>query len=58
MSEFLAWKKRNDRYFDIGDASSESFQWPWPRDSPMDLVETSYFGFSVPEARVHAQIYH
>jgi hypothetical protein len=58
MSEFLAWKKSEDRYFGTGDATAEYFHKPWPADAPHNLVETSYFGFSIPEEKINCEIYH
>jgi hypothetical protein len=57
MAEFLAWKS-DSALFGTGDESSERFHRPWPDDAPMELVETSYFGFSIPEAGINAEIYH
>jgi hypothetical protein len=58
MTEFLAWKKSPDRYFGVGKAADEFFHKPWPGDAPRELIETSYFGFSIPEHQINAEIYH
>ena len=58
MSEFLAWKKNYGEYFGIGKEQDEYFHKPWPKNSPKELIETSYFGFNIPEAGINAEIYH
>src|SRR6185295_467202 len=58
MSEFLAWKKSDKAYFGRGDSSAEFFHRPWPSDAPAELVETSYFGFNIPEENINGEIYH
>lgn len=57
MTEFLAWKK-SEGYFGKGVPADERFHKPWPADAPYELIETSYFGFSIPEADINAEIYH
>lgn len=58
MAEFLAWKAMPSAYFGSGDAAIERLQRPWPADAPFDLVETSYFGFCIPEHGIDCEIYH
>ena len=58
MSEFMAWKREVGRYFGDFDSSIERFQKPWPADATFELVETSYFGFNIPDANINGEIYH
>lgn len=58
MTEFLAWKKTDKAFFGHGSAGDEEFHKPWPPNAPPELIETSYFGFSIPEANINATIYH
>lgn len=58
MPEFFAWRPSGDGYFGEGDDSAESFQKPWPHDISYKVVETSYFGFSIPEHQINGEIYH
>lgn len=58
MAEFLAWKATPSKFFGSGDAAIEKLQRPWPDAAPFDLVETSYFGFSIPEHDIDCEIYH
>ena len=58
MAEFLAWKAMPSTYFGTGDASIEKLQRPWPAAAPFDLVETSYYGFCIPEHGIDCEIYH
>jgi hypothetical protein len=58
MAEFLGWKADPSRYFGTPDTTFEKLRKPWPDDAPYDLVETSYFGFSIPEEKIHCEIYH
>jgi hypothetical protein len=58
MAEFLAWKSDPTRFFGEVDSTFEKLRKPWPADAPIELVETSYFGFSIPEEHIHCEIYH
>jgi hypothetical protein len=58
MTEFLAWKKTNSRYFGDVIKGAENYQKPWDSSSPDNLVETSYFGFSIPDEKINCEIYH
>lgn len=58
MTEFLAWKKSESAYFGAGSASDERYHKPWPSEAPKELIETSYFGFNIPEHQINAEIYH
>lgn len=58
MSEFLAWKADSSRYFGTPEPTFEVLRKPWPENAPFDLVETSYFGFSIPEENLHCEVYH
>ena len=58
MSRWFAWKSGNTSYFGKNDESVEKFQKPWNFDMGLELVETSYFGFCVPEANIACDIYH
>ncbi|MET0986170.1 MAG: hypothetical protein ABW034_12270 [Steroidobacteraceae bacterium] len=58
MSEFLAWKADPSRYFGVSDPTFEKLRKPLPKNAPYELVETSYFGFSIPEEKIHCEIYH
>lgn len=58
MPEFLAWKPHPSQYFGTPEASCEQLRRPWPDDAPDELVETSYFGFSIPDEDIHCEIYH
>lgn len=57
MAEFMAWKA-SSAYFGGGSANCEKLQRPWPEDIGFEHVETSYFGFCVPEADINGEIYH
>jgi len=54
--EMLAYKT-SQKYFGDATADIEKFQ-RVPADAPNDVVETSYFGFSIPEEGINAEIYH
>jgi hypothetical protein len=58
MSEFLAWKADPSKYFGCEVPGFEKLRKPWPESAPFDLVETSYYGFSIPEENIHCEIYH
>jgi hypothetical protein len=58
VSEFLAWKKTRDAYFGTRPLNCERLQKPWPINAPHNLVETSYFGFNIPEENINGEIYH
>ena len=58
MAEFLAWKADPNRFFGAPDPDCEKLRKPWPDDAPFELVETSYFGFSIPEESIHCEVYH
>ncbi|HKT73851.1 MAG TPA: hypothetical protein VJQ47_13250 [Steroidobacteraceae bacterium] len=58
MAEFLAWKSSPDKYFGDHGEEIEKLRLPLPKDAPFDLVETSYFGFYIPEAALVCQIYY
>ena len=55
--EFLAHGPRGDQYFADPDSGFERFQ-PWPKEAGIELVETSYFGFNIPEANLDCRIHH
>lgn len=57
MAEFLGWKPSTTQYFGKGDDSLERLRKPWPADAPWNLVETSYFGFAIPEHNIDCEIY-
>jgi hypothetical protein len=57
MTEYLAWKSSSE-YFGSGTADIEHLRKPWPQDATHELVETSYFGFYIPEENLNCQIYH
>lgn len=44
-------------YFGTFDAHCEEFQ-PWASEAGYELIETSYFGFSIPEAGINGEVYH
>ena len=55
--EMLAYKTAKTDYFAPPEPAFERFQ-PWPADATHELVETSYFGFNIPEEGINAEIYH
>jgi hypothetical protein len=55
--EMLAYKTDKSKYFAPPLAEFERFQ-KWPADATFELVETSYFGFNIPEHQINAEIYH
>lgn len=55
--EFLAYGAPGARHFAEPDPGFERFQ-PWPKEAGFELVETSYFGFNIPEANINCEIYH
>ncbi len=57
MTEYLAWKASETEYFGNFDESSEELKKPWPKDAPYNLVETSYYGFAIPEHGINCEIY-
>jgi len=57
MSNFLAWKRVRDQFFGEGTGDIEKLQRPWPPDAPYELIETSYFGFAIPEHKINCEIY-
>jgi hypothetical protein len=56
MADFLGWKPSAE-FFGKGDSSLEHLRRPWPANAPFDLVETSYFGFAIPEHNIDCEIY-
>ena len=58
MVDFLGWKADPSRYFGNPEPTFERLRKPWPDDAPVDLVETSYFGFSIPEEHINCEVYH
>ena len=54
----MAWKPDNSRYFGDEDKTIETLRRPWPSDATYELVETSYFGFNIPEENINGEIYH
>jgi len=58
MAEFLAWKADPSKQFGKEIQGFEKLRKPWPKDAPFNLVETSYYGFSIPEVDIHCEIYH
>lgn len=58
MADFLAWTADPGRYFGVADPSFDKLRKPLPKNAPHELVETSYFGFSIPEEKIHCEIYH
>jgi len=55
--DLLAYKTAPANTFAPAHPDLESFQ-KWPEGAPFDLVETSYFGFCIPEHKIQAEIYH
>jgi len=57
VSNFLAWKRVDGQFFGEGSHSIEKLQKPWPPEASYELIETSYFGFSIPEHKINCEIY-
>jgi hypothetical protein len=55
--EFEAWKRIEGKYFGKIDPECERAR-PPAADAPYELVETSYYGFHIPEAGLNGEIYH
>ncbi len=55
--EVLAWRHLESGYFASADPAFERFQ-KWPDDASFELIETSYFGFNIPEEQLNCEIYH
>lgn len=55
--EFLVDGVPGNKHFAEPDPGFERFQ-PWPKEAGFDLVETSYFGFNIPQANINCEIHH
>lgn len=55
--EFQSYSSAQNADFGEPDPAFEHFQ-HWPKDASFELVETSYFGFNIPEEQINAEIYH
>ena len=55
--EFLAYGSPGTKHFAEPDSGFERFQ-PWPKEAGFELVETSYFGFNIPQHNINCEIYH
>jgi hypothetical protein len=59
MADFLAWTGALASQFDAVDASIEFYRPARSPDvDPYEWIETSYFGFSIPESGINAEIYY
>src|SRR5262245_27845442 len=58
MAEYMAWKHSESGYYGPADVSTERLQRPFPAAATYELIETSYFGFNIPEERINCEIYH
>jgi hypothetical protein len=55
--EFMAYSSAQNADFAAPHADFERFQ-PLPPQASFEHVETSYFGFNIPQERINAEIYH
>jgi hypothetical protein len=55
--KFMAYNTTNNDRFAEPSPEFERFQ-PWPKEAGFELVETSYFGFNIPEENINGEIYH
>src|SRR5262245_38486477 len=55
--DFNAYAKGAERYFTSPPANVERFQ-SLTQDATFEAIETSYFGFNIPEHGINGQIYH
>jgi hypothetical protein len=55
--EFEAWKRIESEYFGKVDPDCEKMK-PLRPDAPYEVVETSYYGFHIPQAGLNGEIYH
>lgn len=55
--EYFAYSTDQNKNFAPPDPGFERFQ-PWPAEAGFELVETSYFGFNIPQEKINCEIYH
>lgn len=57
MADYLAWKAGTGAYFGEADPALEKFAPVAADQSTYEHIETSYFGFSIPEENINGNIY-
>ena len=55
--KYFGYNSDGNNHFGEADPGFERFQ-PWPKEAGFELVETSYFGFNIPEHDINGEIYH